>query len=321
MSIARRTFLAGLGAGLSSPAWAQFDNAIRPQNDPWAQVNPYEDARNGFPVQRQAESPMPRRNSLAAAGTPPLSQEDLEEVQGGRLAYAHWIREGGGPHGDPRLQQALRAYCQPIFAVADRANLPWQVTLVNDRSLNASAGPGGCVIVNAGILPFYDDPRDFAAVLAHEVGHVDHRHALRHVDMAGLAELARRSGVTATGDAAMVQLMPELQGRVADFADLARRAYSREDEAQADSHILAIFERLGVDPAHAAGGLAVLSKYAQLRGEVHSPWVDEHPLPADRVRALEKMAALRSKPAPEFTFTGWDVLKAAFPTDPRFKKT
>ncbi|MCR6630997.1 MAG: M48 family metallopeptidase [Magnetospirillum sp.] len=250
-----------------------------------------------------------------------LSPGDQDEIALSRLVYPHWIKEGGGAVADPRLQQALKDFCRPLFAVSDRANLPWTVTLVNNPEVNASAGLAGMVIVNAGLLPFMDDPYAFAAVLAHEIGHVDCRHTARGTDMALLAEEARKQGATAMGDRALAQLMPELDGRIADFMTLMKNAYSREDEAEADAHAVELFERRGIDPRLAANGMRAIQRLEQVSGGgAGNEWVTDHPLTPDRIRHMERVAALRSRPAANYVLPGWDVLKAAIPTDPRIRK-
>lgn len=322
MSITRRSMLAALGGAIATPAWAQ---AIGSQSDPWAQVDPYADPRNGFPSQGRTEGgqggPAPRPPGSANRAVQALSQDEQDEIAAGRMAYPYRIKKAGGVYANPKVQQALRDFCKPMFAISDRSHLPWVVTLVNQVEPNASAGPGGTVIVHAGILALFDNPYDFASILAHEVGHVDCRHLSQGMDLALLAKMARERGITGMGDQAMATLMPELDGQVPDFMALMANSFSREDEAEADAHGVEIFERLGVDPAYAAGGMRAILKLEQMfGGGAPNEWVTDHPLTPDRISHIEQVAALRRKPRTNFVFPGWDVLKAALPTDPRFKK-
>lgn len=313
MIIRRRSVLgglAGLGLGAALPAWAQ---AIGPQSDPWAQVDPYADPRNGFSSERRAEPPVPGPRGSAERLT--LSAADQDEISVGRSVYPRWIKEGGGAYPDARAQQALRDFCRPLFAVADRAALPWTVTLTNERAPNAAAGAGGMVIVHAGMVALCDTPYALAAVLAHEVGHVDCRHSTRGLDMGQLAEIARAQGMTAMGDKAMAQTMPDVAGRVPDFMKLMDLTFSREDEAEADAHAVEIFDRLGIDPALASSGMRALLDFERKHGGgAPNEWVTDHPLTPDRVRAMDALAATRSKPRSNFTFPTWGVLKANFPS-------
>ncbi|MGE5515948.1 MAG: M48 family metalloprotease [Bacteroidota bacterium] len=322
MATTRRNVLAGLTgwglAGFALPAWGQ---AIGAQSDPWAQVDPYADPRNGFPSERRAIG------GGASAGDGPFRRaaestaDDQDEIAVGRMAYPSRIKRGGGAYADAKVQQALRDFCRPLFAASDRPELPWVVTLVNTAEPNANAGAGGTVIVNGGILPLFDHPTQFAAVLAHEIGHVDYRHVTRGTDIGLLAQIARKQGVTTNGDAAMTALMPEVQGSVKDFMDLMDKTFSREDEAEADAHVVEIFDRIGIDPARAADGMRAILKMEQRTGSgAPNQWVSEHPLTPDRIRHMEALAATRRRPSTDYAFAGWDVLKAAFPTHPDFRK-
>lgn len=323
MATTRRNVLAGLtGWGLTGfalPAWGQ---AIGAQSDPWAQVDPYTDPRNGFPSERRAIDGYgtPARGGPFRQTTEPTA-DDQDEIAAGRMAYPSRIKRGGGAYADATVQQALRDFCRPLFAASDRPGLPWVVTLVKTAEPNASAGAGGTVIVNGGILPLFDHPTEFAAVLAHEIGHVDYRHVTRGADIGLLAQMARKQGVTANGDAAMAALMPEVQGSVNDFMDLMDKTFSREDEDEADAHVVEIFDRVGIDPARAADGMRAILKLEQRVGAgAPNQWVTGHPLTPDRIRHLEALAATRRRPSKDYAFAGWDVLKAAFPTHPDFRK-
>lgn len=325
MSASRRTILTGLaslGAATALPAWAQTVGA---QSDPYAQVDPYADPRNGFPSERAPAGPAggmaPQNPMLTDKRSIALSDADREEIQAGHMAYPFRLRRDGGANANPKLQKALRDFCQPIFAVADRSQLPWVVTLVNNPQPNASAGAGGTVVVRTGIISIYDHPSELAAILAHEAGHVDHRHVVRGGETTRLIEYARAHGMNPISNDDMIKLMPQVEGGVKDYLDLVDKAYSRDDEAEADAHILTIFERLGVDPKHAANGLRVLDKLDRLTGGgAPNEWVTDHPLSMDRVRDLERRSAMAPKPKTDFVFAGWDVLKAAFPTLPAFRK-
>lgn len=310
--------MAGWGlTGFALPAWSQ---AIGAQSDPWAQVDPYADPRNGFPSERRAAG------DGAASGSPfrpaaVSTADDQDEIAAGRMAYPSRIKRGGGAYADPKLQQALRDFCRPLFAASDRPALPWTVTLVKTAEPNASAGAGGMVIVHGGLLPLFDHPADFASIMAHEIGHVDYRHVTRGADLGLLAQMARNQGITADGDAAMATLMPEVQGHVNDFMDLMDKTFSREDEDDADAHVVEIFDRVGIDPAHAADGMRAILRFEQrVGGGAPNQWVTGHPLTPDRIRHLETLAATRRRPAKNYEFSGWDVLKAAFPTHPDFRK-
>lgn len=327
--LCRRGFLTGLsalGAHTALPAWAQFGNAIQPQNDPWAQVDPYADARNGFPGSRPPEQrdQNPARTVFEqrpAGGN--LAPEVEEEIRMGRSAYPYWIRKSGGAHPDQRLQAALREFCKPMFAAADRADLPWVVTLVVNPDPNASAGAGGTVTVHTGMLSICDHPGELAATLAHEIGHVDKKHSVNRGDLSRVLDAMRNAGIKPAGGDTMTSLVPEAEGVFRDYFDLLNRVYGKENEAEADAHEMVILERLGIDPVHAINDQKNFLLLGKLNGDMatRDGWLRTHPPTPARLQHVEALAALSPRPRREYKFAGWDTLKAAFPTAQPFKKS
>lgn len=328
--LCRRGFLTGaaaLAAHTALPAWAQFPGAIKPQSDPYAQVDPYADPRNGFAPERTNPSkPTGAKANQSAIFSPhdeQLTPEELDEVKLGRIQYVKRIASDGGAYPDQQVQAALQAFCKPMFAVADRANLPWVVTMVNDPSPNASAGLGGTVIVNAGLLQMCDRPGELAATLAHEIGHVDKKHVSNGAAIAQAIDAARQAGIQPTGSGALPQLVPGSEKFFRDSYDLLELANVRSGEAEADAHEMVILERLGVDPVHAINdqkNFLTLEKIIGGGGPSNS-WLRSHPLTTDRLQMVKDLAAMAPKPATDFVFDGWDLLKRAFPTGAAWKKS
>ncbi len=107
---------------------------------------------------------------------------------------------------------------------------------------NAFALPGGDVVLTDELLKLLDDTPDAAlTVLAHELGHVQHRHGLRMLLHAGTI------GVVASvivGDfSTLLAAAPAL---------LASNAYSPDNEREADSYARALARAGGVDPSRMA---------------------------------------------------------------------
>jgi len=91
---------------------------------------------------------------------------------------------------------------------------------------NAFALPGGTVVVTDDLVGLVEDEREFAAVMAHEIGHLQQRHALRQVLQSmgtGLVVVALTGDVTSiTSTAAAIPTA------------LVQAGFSREMEREAD---------------------------------------------------------------------------------------
>ena len=57
----------------------------------------------------------------------------------------------------------------------------WQITILDDETVNAMCAPGGFIFVYMGLLEFVENDSELAGVLAHEIAHADKRHGTRQL--------------------------------------------------------------------------------------------------------------------------------------------
>jgi ubiquinone/menaquinone biosynthesis C-methylase UbiE len=108
------------------------------------------------------------------------------------------------------------------------------------RALNA----GGTLVVTDAMVKLAQNDEQLLAVLAHEVGHVRHRHGLR----LALQSLGVGALIAAlAGDAASVSALA-----VAVPSVLLQSGYSRAFEEEADSYAFTRLKQIGVAPRHFA---------------------------------------------------------------------
>lgn len=178
-------------------------------------------------------------------------------------------------------QEAVRSVFSELAAHANVA--PGCLTLAFRRGgfvgANALALPGGQVIVTDEMVTLAESPAMLAGVLAHEIGHVEHRHGIRR--------LGRAAGLSAvvmlmTGD---VTSMTHDIGVVG--AGLLDRSYSRGFEREADARGIALMRHAGKDPESLAVLLERLEAPAKGDDDWAS-WLSTHPSTAERVRVLRE---------------------------------
>lgn len=146
---------------------------------------------------------------------------------------------------------------------------------------NALALPGGTLVVTDQMLDLMEDPDHMAAVLAHEIAHVEERHGLRRVARAAAWTLMLTvvvEDVAAIGDLAAT--IP---------AVLVDAGYSRQFETEADSRAVAILRAAGRDPAAVPTALAKLAEMCDDACE--GGWLDTHPGIQERVEETRVLAA------------------------------
>lgn len=148
------------------------------------------------------------------------------------------------------LAQQLAAHCR------EQACPPYRLLFRHSPMFgaNALALPGGTVVVTDALVGLAQHDEEILAVLAHELGHVQHRHSLR------LALQSIGAGailVAVTGDV----------GSITDLAAglpslLLQSGYSRDMEREADAYALAWLNAACIPPHRFADLLGRLDKRA-----------------------------------------------------------
>lgn len=326
MPVTRRhlllTGLAGLGTIATLPAWAQ---AIGSQSDPWAQVDPYDDPRNGFPSQRAA-APAPARAPDGVFRHGPSRQatpeEEQREIASASAAYVATIQKNnGGPVADPRIQQAMQSFIAPLARVTDRRNLPWEAKVARDPSINAWTLGGGKMAFNAGLIAACDHPGELMAVVAHEMGHVDCLHSMLRLQLLDTLAQADRHEMLDLAKISAEELVPG-GAHGASVFDLLMAGFSRENEYEADEHSVELMRRAGMDPSWAVSLMHKLERQDLKYGHHKvSDLLLNHPYSSERAANLEVRTRFDPKPKGDIVAPGWDVLKAAYPTPAEWRNS
>jgi predicted Zn-dependent protease len=224
-----------------------------------------------------------------------ILMSEAEEVQLGRQSDAE-VRQQMGVYEDQALQQYVTQVGQKLARASHRPNLPWTFAVVNEAAVNAFALPGGFVYLTRGILPFLRDEAELAAVMGHEIGHVDGRHSV---------EAVSKQTLGGGGLAVASILLPGPGGEAAAaVGSIGLGAlflkHSREAELEADQLGVRYTSTNGWDPQGMPGLLNTLARLDEASGTSRGVpnWALTHPPAADRVEKVQAaVAAARSESA------------------------
>ena len=215
---------------------------------------------------------------------------EAQEIQMGREADAD-VRKTMGVYDDAAWQAYVTTVGMKLARASHRPNLPWKFTVVDEPAVNAFALPGGFIYITRGILPYLKDEAELAAVLGHEVGHVDARHS---------ASQMSKQQVAGIGIALGGVLAPKY-GNVFNVAGsglgLLFLKYGRADELEADRLGTGYSAASGWDPAGMPGLLETLARIDDAGGSTRGVpnWALSHPPAADRLQKVqESVAAART---------------------------
>jgi predicted Zn-dependent protease len=216
-------------------------------------------------------------------------------------AQAQPRRQSGPPVvRDAEIEQLLREYTQPILAAAGLSKQNIQVVIINSRSFNAFVADGRRIFINAGTVMEADTPNQVIGVLAHETGHIAGGHLSRLREElrlattasiiglligAGAMVAASRSGSASAGNAGMAALSAPQQ-----IAQNSLLAYVRSQEDAADRAGVRFLNATGQSPKGMSDTFKRLADQILYASQGVDPYMQSHPMPAERVRALEGMA-------------------------------
>ncbi|HNG46150.1 MAG TPA: M48 family metalloprotease, partial [Agitococcus sp.] len=80
---------------------------------------------------------------------------------------------------DPLIHDYLENLCYRLAFAAQSKHTNLDIVVLPDRNINAFAVAGGVIGINAGLLLYADNEAEVAAVLAHELAHLDLHHYTR----------------------------------------------------------------------------------------------------------------------------------------------
>jgi predicted Zn-dependent protease len=180
-----------------------------------------------------------------------------QDVELGAQAYSGTIeqmRARGIPvNTDRRRVEQLQEMVRRIGAVSHMPQLPYEVCLIETNVVNAMAAPGGKIMVYEGLWDpeegLAQDDDEIAAVIAHEIAHVNARHSTEAMTRALPGNLLATGVLIATKDSENKEFWQTLAAAgmfVHNGMFLTR--YSRENELEADSVGLMYMARAGYDP-------------------------------------------------------------------------
>ncbi|HEX8817682.1 MAG TPA: M48 family metallopeptidase [Terriglobales bacterium] len=164
---------------------------------------------------------------------------------------------------------------------------PYTFKVVNEKSVNAFALPGGPIFIHTGLIADADED-EVAGVMGHEISHVVMRHSARQQARAMKAQLplAILGAAVGAGVGGMVGGLAQMG--ISLTAGSVFMKYSRDAEVEADMVGAQIIYDAGYDPQ------AVVTFFLKLKqqtgGQSSGPsFLASHPDPGDRAKNIQSI--------------------------------
>ena len=183
-----------------------------------------------------------------------------------------------------KVNQLVNILSKPLINVLPSKHFSYQFHILNKDSINAFALTGGHIVLHKGLILAADHSEEVLAVMAHEVGHVMHRHVLRKVfdDMFTRLFLEFFMGDTQ----AFLHSMESISYEV------VQKRFSRELEKEADMAAFQYLLRANVHPKFLIQFLKKIKKNQKYT----IPFLSTHPVPSQRIHYIqEKIRSERLK--------------------------
>jgi predicted Zn-dependent protease len=217
------------------------------------------------------------------------------------------VRAQGENKGPPVLrdtetEQLLREYTRPILRAAGLEKQNIQMVIINDSSFNAFVADGHRIFVNYGAILKSDTPNQLIGVLAHETGHLAGGHLAKLREQLAQAQtqmiIAMLLGAGALvagarGGNASNGLADAGAAAIAGPQEMIRRSllsYQRQQEENADRAGVKFLTATGQSPKGMYETFKRFTDESLFAAHGADPYMQSHPMPAERVAALEGIA-------------------------------
>lgn len=242
----------------------------------------------GTPIRARRSAPAARALATVLAATIFASTSVPAQAQ----------KPGGVPViRDAEIEQLLRDYAAPVLRTAGLGKQNVKIVIINDRSFNAFVMDGRHIFINAGTLMECNTPNEVIGVFAHETGHLAGGHLSRLRERLAAAQtqaiIAMIAGVGAAIASARSEGGGTGMGGIMAPQEVIRRSllsYVRTQEDQADHAAVKFLNATGQSPKGMYDTFKRMSNELLFTAQHVDPYVQTHPMPADRVAALEAIA-------------------------------
>ncbi|GAB2176902.1 M48 family metalloprotease [Dongia sp. agr-C8] len=203
-----------------------------------------------------------------------------------------------GLYAQPGLNAYVSRVGQALAQHTVRKGVSYTFTILDDEEINAFALPGGYVYVTRGALSFANNEAELAAILGHEIGHVDafHFRGKERDTVSGVLSVLLKHSSKNADDLAMAQQLAEKATE--------STAYSQDQEFEADALGIHYMTLAGYDPQGMVGMLQAEHAKSELddggmKGNpvAHDIFALDESHPATPARESRALAAVQGEAA------------------------
>ncbi len=219
-----------------------------------------------------------------------MSEEQERSID--KEAAPHQFSQDLGAIQDDPVNNYVRSIGGAMSQRTHRPEMPYNYRVLNANYVNAYTFPGGAMGVTRGIMTDMNSEAELAALLGHELGHVNARHAAQRQGKAMVAQVA----VVGVNVAASNSKWGQLAGIASQVGSSALlSSYSRDNEREADALGQEYMARSG----YPATGMTDLHKLLVSKHQSEPSMLETmfstHPMASERVATAQRLAETKYK--------------------------
>jgi predicted Zn-dependent protease len=208
---------------------------------------------------------------------PAMALSTTSEVQLGRDADRQ-VQDAYTIITDPLENAWVNDVAHKLWAQVARKDVPYSIKILDAPDINAFTTLGGFIYINEGTIDFAQSDDELAAVIGHETGHGERRHAVTFANKAQIASIL-------LGIGALFSPFIYRFGQLAQAGLMAK--WSRMDEIEADRYGVLLMTRAGYDPYAALTFMQHLNAAHKEGNNLIDRFFADHPATPDRVKILQ----------------------------------
>ena len=207
----------------------------------------------------------------------------------------------------PKTTEYLNSICKAITINSETPYLykDYCVAILDTDEINAMATPGGHIFVSRGLIKHTNSEDSLAAVIAHEIGHIQLKHSVEAIKSSRVTTAVAKSSKAAvfvTADSIASNYKSEMDYIGLDYEVLKGNAdelwsaqeaivstlissgFSQSQEFDADKKALSLMANAGYEPSAMIDMLELIAKD---EGSNAGGWNQTHPTAAKRIKNVK----------------------------------
>ena len=169
---------------------------------------------------------------------------------------------------------------------SERPALPWTFIVLDTDGVNAFASPGGIIHITRGALGLIKSEAELAGVLAHEIGHVAHKHTVNAIRKNKAVQLGTSETMSDRGP-----FLDKIANKAYEM--VLENKFDRGDEMDADKVSVTLTEKAGYAPGTLAAFLTRLDD-RNTDQPAQNGLFASHPETKERIETIKKLAGAKA---------------------------